>query len=41
MNQIYAKEFKDTIVQFHETVQSFSDLGKEYGDAVQMIDKWI
>ena len=31
MSQKYTKEFKETIVQFHETGQLVSDLVKEYG----------
>lgn len=41
MSQKYTKEFKETIVQLHETGQPVSDLVKEYGVANQTIYKWL
>ena len=41
MSQKYTKEFKETIVQLHETGYPVSDLVKEYGVANQTIYKWL
>lgn len=41
MSQKYTKEFKETIVQLHESGKPISELVKEYGVANQTIYKWI
>ena len=41
MSQKYTKEFKETIVQLHESGKPVSELVKEYGVANQTIYKWI
>lgn len=41
MSQKYTKEFKETIVQLHESGKSVSELVKEYGIANQTVYKWI
>lgn len=41
MSQKYTKEFKETIVQLHESGKPVSELDKEYGVANQTVNKWI